>query len=69
MTHNPIIIALDVENADEARALVVALGDSVDFYKVGMELYAAEGMAFVRELIAPASRFSWISSCTISAKQ
>jgi orotidine-5'-phosphate decarboxylase len=50
MNENPIIIALDVETADQARALVVALGDSVNFYKVGMELYAAAGMELVREL-------------------
>ena len=51
MTHNPIIIALDVESAEEARALVGALGPQVNFYKVGMELYAAAGIAFVRELV------------------
>ena len=50
MNHNPIIIALDVESADQARGLV-ALGRSVDFYKVGMELYAAAGMDIVDELI------------------
>ena len=50
MKHNPIIVALDVESAAEARALVARLGTQVDFYKVGMELYAAAGMEFVREL-------------------
>lgn len=50
MKKNPIIIALDVEDAQQARALIAGLGDVVDFYKVGMELYAAEGMQFVREL-------------------
>ncbi len=49
---NPIIIALDVESAEEATALVERLGDGVSFYKVGMELYAAAGMEFVRWLIA-----------------
>ena len=48
---NPIIVALDVENAAQARALVKTLGDAGGFYKVGMELYAAAGMDFVRELI------------------
>ncbi len=48
---NPIIIALDVDSAAEARRLVDRLGGSVDFYKVGMELYAAAGMEFVRELV------------------
>ncbi len=52
MTTNPIIVALDVETAGEARALVNRIGSAVSFYKVGMELYAAAGMDFVRELIA-----------------
>jgi orotidine-5'-phosphate decarboxylase len=52
MNHNPIIVALDFQNASQARELVGHLGQSVDFYKVGMELYAAEGMPFARELMA-----------------
>ena len=52
MNHNPIIVALDVESAVEASALVARLGNRVSFYKVGMELYAAAGMAFARELRA-----------------
>lgn len=51
MTKNPIIVALDVESAAEARDLVRRLGSQVSFYKIGMELYAAEGIAFVRELV------------------
>ena len=50
MKPNPIIVALDFETADEARRLVSQLGTQVNFYKVGMELYAAAGMDFVREL-------------------
>ena len=52
----PLIVALDFESAAHARGLVEELGDSVDFYKVGMELYAAEGMPFVRELLAAGRR-------------
>ena len=52
MNTNPIIVALDVESAGEARALVNRIGSAVTFYKVGMELYAAAGMDFVRELSA-----------------
>jgi orotidine-5'-phosphate decarboxylase len=48
----PLIIALDVESAEQAQQLVNRLGDSVSFYKVGMELYAAAGMEFVRGLVA-----------------
>lgn len=51
MKPNPIIVALDVESAEEARALVNRLGPHVDFYKVGMELYAAAGMPIVHELL------------------
>jgi orotidine-5'-phosphate decarboxylase len=51
MKTNPIIVALDVESADDARALVRQLEPCVTFYKVGMELYAAAGVAFVRELV------------------
>jgi orotidine-5'-phosphate decarboxylase len=48
---NPIIVALDVESAEEARALVRRIGPSISFYKVGLELYCAAGMDFVRELL------------------
>src|SRR5882672_1661467 len=51
-THNPIIVALDVESADAARALIQRIGPRVNFYKVGLELYAAAGMDFVRGLLA-----------------
>lgn len=36
-----LIMALDVPSLPEARALVEELGDSVIFYKVGMELFMA----------------------------
>ena len=51
MTKDPVIIALDFETAREADALVTSLGASAGFYKVGMELYAAAGMDYVRGLI------------------
>ena len=47
-----LIVPLDVPTADEARALVAALGDAVSFYKVGLELFASDGMALARELKA-----------------
>lgn len=50
------IVALDVETAVEARALVAALGDAAHFYKVGLEMFAASGMDFVRELKAEGHR-------------
>jgi orotidine-5'-phosphate decarboxylase len=53
---NPIIVALDFEDATQARALIARLGSAADFYKVGMELYASEGMQFVRELTEAAKQ-------------
>ena len=38
-----LIVALDVADPAEDRALVEQLGDSVQFYKVGMELFMAGG--------------------------
>jgi len=38
-----LIVALDVADADKARALVERLGDSVRFYKAGLELFTAGG--------------------------
>jgi orotidine-5'-phosphate decarboxylase len=49
--HNPIIVALDVESAADARTLVARIGPRVGFYKVGLELYAAAGMDVVKELL------------------
>ncbi len=34
-----LIFALDVPNLDEAQALIAALGDSVEFYKLGLEVF------------------------------
>src|SRR3984957_14285590 len=48
---DPLIIALDLDSAAEARALVKTLGAEARFYKVGLELYAATGPDFVRELV------------------
>jgi orotidine-5'-phosphate decarboxylase len=56
MNHNPLIVALDVDSVEEARSLVRRLGDRVDFYKVGMELYAVAGMEMVRELAGQGKR-------------
>ena len=45
-----LIVALDVPTAPEAGALVERIGDAVSFYKVGLELFATDGMALAREL-------------------
>ena len=38
-THERLIMALDLPTADQAKALVDQLGDAVNFYKVGLELF------------------------------
>jgi orotidine-5'-phosphate decarboxylase len=46
-----LIVALDVSSSAAARKIVAAVGDSAHAYKVGMQLYTAEGPAIVRELV------------------
>lgn len=47
-----LIVALDVSSAAEAREIVAAVGDSAATFKVGKQLFTAEGPALVRDLIA-----------------
>ena len=47
-----LIVALDFPNFEAAKACVLELGDSVSYYKVGMELYYAVGsqiISFLKE--------------------
>ena len=46
-----VIVALDFPHPDQARAMVRTLGDSVGYYKVGLELTVAGGLDLVSELI------------------
>ena len=43
-----IIVALDVNSRQEAVEKVKAIGDSVGFYKIGLELFTAEGPDVVK---------------------
>ena len=47
-----MIVALDVADTQKAAALVNQLGDSVSFYKIGMELVYGGGLDFARDLAA-----------------
>jgi orotidine-5'-phosphate decarboxylase len=51
-----LIIALDVSTAAAAQKIVAAVGDSALTYKVGMQLYTAEGPQVVRDLVASGRR-------------
>ena len=47
-----LCLALDVPNADAARNLVMQTRDIVDVYKVGLELFVAEGPDLVRSMVS-----------------
>lgn len=47
-----LIVALDLPTRAEAEDLVETLGDSVSFYKVGLQLLATGGMEMARDLKA-----------------
>lgn len=49
-------MALDVSSSAEAEKIVSEIGESVQTYKVGMQLYTAEGPQFVRHLVASGKR-------------
>ena len=45
-----LIIALDVPNKSEAVRLIRTIGPAADFYKIGLELFCAEGPSVVEEV-------------------
>ncbi len=49
-TREKLIVALDLPSYDAARALVDRLGDTVSFYKIGLELLFSDGLDLAREL-------------------
>jgi orotidine-5'-phosphate decarboxylase len=51
-----LIVALDVSSAAAAQKIVLAVGDFALTYKVGMQLYTAEGPQVVRDLVASGRR-------------
>jgi len=52
-----LIVAVDLPSGEAARALVERLGDSVSFYKIGMELiYGGGGLALAEALIGSGRR-------------
>jgi orotidine-5'-phosphate decarboxylase len=51
-----LIVALDVSTAVAAQKIVAAVGDSALTYKVGMQLFTAEGPQLVRDLVTSGRR-------------
>jgi orotidine-5'-phosphate decarboxylase len=46
-----LIVALDVPGATQARQIVQAIGDAATTYKIGKQLFTAEGPQVVRDLV------------------
>ena len=48
--HNPIVVALDVDTASQALSLVERLRGVVGMFKIGKQLFTAEGPDIVRKI-------------------
>src|SRR5215475_12076227 len=51
-----IIVALDVPTKERALALVKQLQDEISFFKIGLQLYTAEGPEIVRAVLATGAK-------------
>ena len=47
-----LIVALDVSSAAQARQLIETIGESASTYKIGKQLFTAEGPQVVRDLVS-----------------
>ena len=47
-----LIVPLALPMVDQAREMVAAIGEAASFYKIGLELFASDGMTLARELKA-----------------
>jgi orotidine-5'-phosphate decarboxylase len=54
--HDRLIVGLDVPSVEAARRIVALLGETVTFYKVGMQLAFAGGLPLVGELVDAGKR-------------
>ena len=52
MTQDKIIVALDVATKEKALELVQELRDQISFFKIGLQLYTAEGPEIVQAVLA-----------------
>jgi len=51
-----IIVALDVATKEKALELVQELRDQISFFKIGLQLYTAEGPEIIRAVLATGSK-------------
>ena len=52
LNRDRLIVALDVSSAAQARQIVQSIGESASTYKIGKQLFTAEGPQIVRDLVA-----------------
>ena len=52
LNRDRLIVALDVSSAAQARQIVQSIGESASTYKIGKQLFTAEGPQVVRDLVA-----------------
>jgi len=52
LNQDRLIVALDVSSATQARQIIQSIGESANTYKVGKQLFTAEGPQIVRDLVA-----------------
>ncbi len=57
--HERLIVALDVPDAAAAQRLVTTLGDGVTFYKLGLELFMADGYFALLQWLAARGKRSF----------
>lgn len=51
VSHDTLIVALDLPSVEEAQAMVEQLGDAVTFYKIGYRLAFAGGLPLAQRLV------------------
>src|SRR5881398_297879 len=56
MTKDKIIVALDVATKAKALNLVEQLHDQIRFFKIGLQLYTAQGSEIVREVLSTGAK-------------
>src|SRR5664279_4336177 len=52
LNRDRLIVSLDVSSAAQARQIIQSIGESANTYKVGKQLFTAEGPQMVRDLVS-----------------
>src|SRR5580765_3595549 len=52
LNRDRLIVALDVSSTAQARQIIQSIGESANTYKIGKQLFTAEGPQIVRDLVA-----------------